>query len=109
MPSHERGLAPSYDSAQMAKMLEDLEPGTPVYLGDVRVGYVRAVYAEGAARLAESLLVAWTARSAELLIPTRDVAAIEEKGVILMGDDPREYAEIPEFNEANYPTIRKIH
>jgi len=93
----------------MARMLEDLEPGTPVYLGDLQVGFVRAVYAEGDARLAESLLVEWTARSAELLIATKDVASIEEKGVILMGDDPRDYAEIPDFDEANYPTIRKIH
>jgi hypothetical protein len=92
----------------MARLLEDLEVGTPVYLGDDRVGEVRGVYAEGAARLAEYLAIFWSKRATEVLIPTNDVAAIEEKGVILMGDDARAYADRPSFDEASYPTIRKI-
>ncbi|MBV9103950.1 MAG: hypothetical protein JO060_10175 [Candidatus Eremiobacteraeota bacterium] len=92
----------------MTRLLENLEPGTPVYLGDRRVGSVRAVYAEGAARLAEYVCVDWTDRGTELLVPTKDVLSLEDKGVILMGDDPRAYADIPAFDEASYPTIRKI-
>jgi hypothetical protein len=92
----------------MALLLEDIEPGTPVYLNDDLVGSVRGVYAEGAARLAEYLLVAWTDRNVEVLVPTKEVASLEAKGVILMGEDPEAYRVIPPFNEANYPTIRRL-
>jgi hypothetical protein len=93
----------------MARLLEDLEVGTPVYLADSQVGEVRGVYAEGGARLAEYLAVYWGARGAEVLIPTKDVQSLEPKGVILMGEDPRAFASHPAFDVANYPTIRRIH
>jgi hypothetical protein len=92
----------------MARLLEELDPGTPVYLGDERVGFVRGVYAEGDARLAEYLSIEWTARAAVLLVPTKDVAALEDRGVVLMGDDPRAYTAMPTFDEASHPTIRKL-
>ena len=92
----------------MARLLEDIEPGTPVLLGIERIGEVRGVYAEGSARLAEYIAIWWASRSAVLLVPTKDVASLDETGVTLMGDDARTYAEIPTFDEARYPTIRKI-
>jgi hypothetical protein len=92
----------------MARLLEDLEVGTPVYLGESRVGYVCGVYAEGDARLAEYLVVNWTSRAADVLIATKDVVSLEEKGVILMGEDPRSYATVPSFEASMYPTIRRI-
>ena len=92
----------------MARLLEDLEPGTPVYLGETRVGEVRAVYAEGAARLAEYIAVHWNDRGESLLIPTKDVASLEAKGVVLMLDDPKLYAGFPTFDEAAHPTIRRL-
>ena len=46
----------AYNSGStMARTLESLEPGTPVYAGATRVGEVRGVYAEGDARMAELL------------------------------------------------------
>lgn len=92
----------------MARLLEDLEAGTPVFLADELVGEVRAVFAEGAARQAEYLAVYWGARAAEVLVPTKDVATLDEKGVVLMGEDPRAYEVLPDFEPARYPTIRKI-
>jgi hypothetical protein len=92
----------------MARLLEDLETGTPLYLAESRVGEVRGVYAEGDARLAEYLLVYWAPRSVEVLIPTKDVQSLEPKGVILMGEDPRAFANLPAFDVAMYPTIRRI-
>ena len=107
--SNDREAAASYNARNsMAKLLEELEPGTPVYLADRRVGTVRAVYAEGAARLAEYLRMEWTERNTDILVPTKDVLSIEDRGIVLMGDDERAYADIPDFDEASYPTIRKI-
>jgi hypothetical protein len=92
----------------MARLLEDLELGTPVFLGESRVGDVRGVYAEGEARLAEYITVHWADRGEVLLIPTKDVAALEAKGVVLMLDDPRAYASFPAFDESKHPTIRRL-
>jgi hypothetical protein len=92
----------------MARLLEDIEPGTPVYLNDLQVGTVSGVYAQGAARLAEYVLIAWTERDDEVLVATKEVASLEAKGVILMGEDPQGYVELPPFVEANYPAIRRL-
>ena len=92
----------------MARLLEDLESGTPVYIGESRIGDIRGVYAEGSARLAEYLVIHLDERSEDLLIPTKDVAALDSKGVILMGDDATTYADVPAFEAASYPTIRKL-
>jgi hypothetical protein len=92
----------------VARLLEDIDAGTPVFLGDELVGTVRAVYAEGDARLAEYLCVDWTARATLVLIPTNDVESLDDRGVVLMGDDPRAYDVMPAFDEASHPTIRKI-
>jgi len=92
----------------MARLLEDLELGTPVYLGESRVGEVRGVFAEGAARLAEYLVVHWAERGEDLLIATKDVASLEAKGVVLLLDDPRAYAAFPAFDEAAHPAIRRL-
>jgi hypothetical protein len=93
----------------MARLLEDLETGTPVYLAEHQVGEVRGVYAEGDARLAEYLAVYWGPRNEEVLLPTKDVQSLEAKGVILMGEDPRTFASLPAFDIAMHPTIRRIH
>jgi hypothetical protein len=92
----------------MARLLEDIELGTPVYLGESRIGFVRGVYAEGEARLAEYIAVHWNSRAADVLIPTKDVLSLDARGVVLMGEDPRTYASMPDFDEAVHPTIRKI-
>ena len=92
----------------MARLLEDVELGTPVFLGQSSVGDVRGVYAEGNARLAEYLAVHWNERAVDILIPTKDVASLEAKGVVLMGEDPRVYSIMPAFDPAVHPTIRRL-
>ncbi len=92
----------------MARLLEDIEPGTPVYMNESHVGSIRGVFAEGDARLAEYVLVEWTERAEDVLVPTKEIATLEAKGVVLMGEDPQAYVAIPAFNAANYPTIRRL-
>jgi hypothetical protein len=92
----------------MARLLEEIDPGTPVYLNELRIGAVRGVFAEGNARLAEYLLVEWSERGENVLVPTKEIATLEAKGVVLMGEDPQAYVAIPAFSEANYPTIRRL-
>ena len=52
----------------MARTLETLDLGTPVFVGEVRVGDVRGLYAEGAARSVEWLVVDWESRG-EVAVP----------------------------------------
>jgi hypothetical protein len=87
--------------------LEELEPGTPVRIAEQRVGEVRGVYAEGEARVAEYLAVHWDSRGADILIPTRDVEALDNAGVILMGDR-RSYETTAVFDPANLPMVRRL-
>ena len=92
----------------MPRLLEELEPGTPVFVGDVRVGDVRAVYAEGEARRAEYLCIRWEERQLDVLIPTSDVATLEVHGVILIGAEPATYANLVAFDPARVPLLRKL-
>jgi hypothetical protein len=92
----------------MVKRLEELEPGTPVYCGEQRVGEVRGVFAEGSSQLAEHLNVYWAPSGNEVLVSTDDVCAIEECGVILQGTVQR-YEDLLIFDAAAHPTMRRLH
>ena len=93
----------------MSRRLENLEPGTPVFCGSKRVGSVDGVYAEGTAEVAEYFVVRWDSRDdTPVLIATKDVATIESRGVILMGDDPAQYATAPRFELKLYPALRRL-
>ncbi len=92
----------------MVKRLEELDPGTPVYCGERRVGEVRGVFAEGSSQLAEYLNVYWAPRSLEVLVATDDVCAIDERGVILEGTVQR-YDDLLIFDAAAHPTMRRLH
>jgi len=91
----------------MVKRLEELEPGTPVYCGERRVGQVRGVFAEGSSQLAEYLNVHWEPRSIEVLVSTDDVSEIDERGVILLGTAQR-YEDLVIFDAAAHPTMRRL-
>ena len=93
----------------MAKLLEDLEPGTAVFVGEAFVGEISAVYAEGDARRADYLAVHWDSRNAQVLVATSDVQALEPRGVILVGSEPETYATLAVFDEARMPQLRKLH
>jgi hypothetical protein len=92
----------------MARTLETLDPGTPVYAGSTRVGSVRAVYAEGDARAAELIVVRWEATGDELGIPAGQIESIDADGVHLMRTEPDQYSDLAPFDAARFPTMKKL-
>jgi len=56
------------------------------------------------------LVVRWAALDGTpVLVPTRDVESLEDRGVILMGADPGQYAVLPRFAPELYPQFRRLH
>jgi hypothetical protein len=99
----------AYNSGStMARTLESLDPGTPVYAGETRVGDVRAVYAEGNARLAELLVVRWDARDEDVAIPTTEVQSVDDAGVQLMRRESDQYGDLAPFEAGRFPTMKKL-
>ena len=92
----------------MARTLESLDPGTPVYAGETRVGDVRAVYAEGNARIAELLIVHWDARGEEVAIPTTEVASVNDGAVQLIRQESDQYEDFATWDAARFPTMKKL-
>jgi hypothetical protein len=92
----------------MARTLESIEPGTPVFAGDTHVGDVRGVYADGDARSADLLAVFWLARGEEVSIPATEVESIEERGVQLIRRQPDQYMDLAPFDAARFPTLKKL-
>lgn len=90
------------------RRLEDLEPGTTVFVGDTQVGEVRGIYAIGESQLAEYSNVAWSSRNEELLVPTSDVLAIEQRGVVLQGGLDS-YDDLAALGAGSDPKIRRLH
>lgn len=92
----------------MPRLLEELRPGTPVLdsNGSV-VGEVRAVYASGEARGAEFLLVYWTARGEEALVPADEAMNVDDNGVSLRQSAPA-YADRPAFNPSANPLLHRL-
>lgn len=91
----------------MARTLETLELGTPVFCGSTEVGEVRAIYAEGNARAVEWVIVGWVARG-EVAVPATEVETVDESGVRLMHSDPKIYADLADFSEGRFPTVRRL-
>jgi hypothetical protein len=92
----------------MARTLESLDPGTPVYAGQTRVGDVRAVYAEGNARIAELLVVHWDARDEDVAIPTTEVESVDDDSVVLMRRESDQYTDLAPFDAERFPTMKKL-
>jgi hypothetical protein len=92
----------------MARTLETLDPGTPVYAGSTRVGSVRAVYAEGDARAAELIVVYWDATGDMLGVPAGQIESIDAEGVHLMRTEPDQYSDLAPFDPARFPTMKKL-
>ena len=91
----------------MARTLETLDLGTPVFCGEERVGDVRGLYAEGSARAVEWVVVDWVARG-EVAVPSIEVGSVDERGVTLIQQNPRDYDSLPAFNVERFPTVRKL-
>ncbi len=92
----------------MAHTLETLEPGTPVYVGDLHVGDLRAMYTEGNSRQVELLVVRWTARNEDIAIPATEVANLDGGVVRLSASDPNSYAELAAFDVTRFPTVHLL-
>jgi hypothetical protein len=91
----------------MARTLESLDPGTPVWCGETRVGAVAGVYGEGNARAVELVAVAWEQRGT-LAVSATEIEDVDEHGVTLMHDDVHFYDDLVEFSEARFPTVHKL-
>ncbi len=102
-------MTAAYNSGSiMARTLESLEPGTPIFAGPTRVGTVAAVYAEGDSRAAELVVAHWDALGGEVVIPAGEIERISEQGVHLMRQEADQYADLAPFDEARFPTLRKL-
>ena len=94
----------------MARRLETLQVGTPVFCGEKRVGTVDGIYAEGHAEVPEYMVVRWESRDdTPVLIATKDVETLEGRGVTLIGDDPAQYVTAPKYEDKLYPSLRRIN
>jgi hypothetical protein len=92
----------------MARTLESLDPGTPVFAGSTRVGSVAAVYAEGDARAAEIIAVHWDASGDQLSVPATQIERVDDEGVHLLRTEPDQYADLAPFDAARFPTLKKL-
>lgn len=92
----------------MPYTLETLQPATPVFVGDVRVGEVHSVYTEGDSRQAELLVVFWNDRNEEVAVPANEVASVDARGVTLISTEVASYAMLAAFERARFPTVRKL-
>jgi hypothetical protein len=92
----------------MAHTLESLEPGTPVYVGEVRVGEVRAIYTEGQSRQAELLVVYWDDRNEDVAVPATEVQSVDAAGVRLIAPEVTTYSTLSAFDPARFPTVHPL-
>ena len=89
------------------KRLEELDPGTPVFVDDLPVGEIRAVYAGGEGNLPEYLNVYCNSRGAEVLVAANEVTNVEDRGVILTGPIDA-YRNVPTFDPASRIALRRL-
>ncbi len=92
----------------MAHTLESLLSGTPVFVGDVRVGEVRSVYAADNSRQAELLVVHWAARAEDVALPAAEVATVDEAGVTLLSTEVSAYDSLAKFDASRFPTVHLL-
>ncbi len=92
----------------MAHTLESLHPGTPVFVGAVRVGDVRSVYAAGSSRQAELLVVHWIDRNEDVAVPTAEVATVDDEGVKLISTEISAYETLATFDPSRFPTVHPL-
>jgi hypothetical protein len=92
----------------MARTLESLDPGTPVFAGATRVGTVTGVYSEGESRAAELIIMHLDARGAEVGVPSSEIESVDDAGVHLMRQEPDQYADLAPFDPVRFPTMKKL-
>jgi predicted RNA-binding protein with TRAM domain len=93
----------------MARTLESLDPGTPVFAGATRVGEVRAVYSEGDARSAGLVIVSWDARGGDnVAVPATEILSVTDDGVQLIRQESDQYADLAPFDASSFPTMKQL-
>lgn len=92
----------------MARTLESLDPGTPVFAGATRVGFVTGVYSEGDSRAAELVVVHLDARGGDVGVPSSEIQSVDDAGVHLMRQEADQYADLAPFDPARFPTMKKL-
>ncbi|GAC1403749.1 MAG: hypothetical protein NVSMB64_05930 [Candidatus Velthaea sp.] len=92
----------------MAHTLEELQPGTPVFAGEVHVADVRAVYAAQGSRAADMLVIRWLDRNEDVALPAGEVESVDDGGVHLMDNNPHSYAALAPFDAARFPTVHPL-
>ena len=102
-------IAAYKSGSTMARTLESLDPGTPVFAGSTRVGEVRAVYAEGDARSADLVIVSWDARGGDdVAVPSTEILSVNDDGVQLIRQESNQYADLAPFDAASFPTMKQL-
>jgi len=92
----------------MPRLLEELQPGTPVLdMNGSAIGEIRAVYGSGDAQTAEFLLVYWTERGEEALVPADEAMHVDDNGVSLR-QSAASYADRPAFDPASNPLLHRL-
>jgi hypothetical protein len=91
----------------MARTLETLNLGTPVFSGETRVGTVSGLYAEGQAKSVEWVIVSWGDRG-DLAVPAEEIEDIDERGVVLMHNEATFYDDLIVFDEARFATVHRL-
>jgi len=92
----------------MAHTLETLAPGTPVFVGERRVGDVRSVYTTGTSRQAELIVVYWDERGEDVAVPATEVGNVDDDGVKLIAGELSAYATLSTFDPARFPTVHPL-
>jgi hypothetical protein len=92
----------------MPRLLEELQPGTPVCANDGgQVGEIRAVYGSGNGRVAEFLLVHWLKRGEEALVAADEVTRVSDDGVEL-ARSAAAYEQLPAFDPSVNPMLHRL-
>jgi hypothetical protein len=92
----------------MPRLLEELQPGTPVLANDgTKVGEIRVVYGSGGGRVAEFLLVLWNRRGEEALVATDEVTNVTEDGVWLARGEAS-YEQLAAFDPSANPMLHRL-
>jgi hypothetical protein len=92
----------------MARTLESLTPGTPVFAGETRIGEVRAAYTEGGSRAVELLVIHHDARGEDVAVSASEVESVDDAGVQLMGRRADDYRDLPPFDPARFSTMKRL-
>ncbi len=102
-------MTAAYNSGStMARTLESLEPETPVFAGETRVGTVRAVYADSGSRSVALVVVYHDARGEDVAVPAAEIESVDESGVQLMRRQADQYRDLAPFDPARFPTMKPL-